>query len=64
MDQDGSVRAPTYILVAVDQVAEMVGIANRSEVVRGVLASAKEDVLEERDPAFAGSIQRASVAVA
>ncbi|MDQ3606603.1 MAG: hypothetical protein M3418_10535 [Gemmatimonadota bacterium] len=63
-DQDVSVRVPTYILVAVDQMAEMVGIANRSEVVRGVLASAKEDVLEERDPEFASSIQRAIAAVA
>jgi hypothetical protein len=39
--------------------AEMVGIKNRSEVVRGILASAKEDVLEDHDPALAGGMQRA-----
>ncbi|HEX8212489.1 MAG TPA: hypothetical protein VF584_20095 [Longimicrobium sp.] len=52
-------RVPSYILVAVDQMAEMVGIKNRSEVVRGILASAKEDVLEDHDPALAGGMQRA-----
>ena len=58
-DQDVSVRVPSYILVAVDQMAEMVGIKNRSEVVRGILASAKEDVLEDRDPVLAGGMERA-----
>lgn len=58
-DQDVSVRVPSYILVAVDQMAGMVGIKNRSEVVRGILASAKEDVLEENDPALSGAMARA-----
>ncbi len=63
-DRDVSVRVPTYILVAVDQMADLVGIGSRSEILRGILASAKEDVLEERDPEFAGSMERAISAVA
>lgn len=58
-DQDVSVRVPSYVLVAVDQMAEMVGIKNRSEVVRGILVSAKEDVLEDHDPELAGAMERA-----
>jgi len=58
-DQDVSVRVPSYILLAVDQMAGIVGIRNRSEVVRGILASAKEDVLEENDPALSGAMARA-----
>jgi hypothetical protein len=50
---------PSYILLAVDQMAGIVGIRNRSEVVRGILASAKEDVLEENDPALSGAMARA-----
>jgi hypothetical protein len=63
-DRDVSVRVPTYILVAVDQMADLVGIDSRSEVLRGILASAKEDVLEEQDPGFVGSMERAISAVA
>ncbi len=63
-NRDVSVRVPTYILVAVDQMAALVGIESRSEVLRGILASAKEDVLEEQDPEFAGAMERAISAVA
>lgn len=60
---DVSVRVPSYILLAVDEMAKLVGIANRSEVVRGILASAKEDILESGDPDLLGEMQRAIAAV-
>lgn len=63
-DSDVSVRVPTHVLVAVGQMADLVGIASFSEVLRGILASAKEDVLEEQDPEFAGSMERSISAVA
>jgi hypothetical protein len=62
-DQDVSVRVPSYILVAVDQMARTIGIKNRSEVVRGILVSAKEDVLEDRHPELGEAMERA-IAVA
>jgi hypothetical protein len=63
-DHEVSVRVPSYILVGVDQMAEMVGIGSRSEVIRGILASAKDDVLEGNDKHFATSMERAIAAVA
>jgi hypothetical protein len=62
-DQDVSVRVPVYIVLAVDEMAERVGIGGRSEVIRGILAAAKEDVLEEGDPEFVRSMERAISAV-
>ena len=64
VDMDVSVRVPTYILIAVDQMAEVVGIENRSEVVRGILAAAKKDILEDGDPELAEQMQRSIAAVA
>lgn len=61
---DVSVRVPSYILLAADQMAKLVGIANRSEVVRGILVSAKMDVLESGDPDLMSDMQRAIAAVA
>lgn len=63
-DRDVSVRVPTYILIAVDQMADLVAIGSRSEVLRGILVSAKGDVLEDRDREFAGAMERAISAVA
>lgn len=63
-DQDVSVRVPEYIVLSVDQMADLVGIDGRSEVVRGILAAAKVDVLEEQDQQFTNSMERAIAAVA
>ena len=61
---DVSVRVPTYVLLMVDQMAQLAGIANRSEVVRGILASAKKDVLDGRDPELIDAMQRSIAAIA
>jgi len=63
-DLDLSVRIPSHIMVAVDDMAELVGIDTRADVVRGVLVTAKEDVLDEHDPALVEAMGRALSAVA
>ncbi|MDP2957957.1 MAG: hypothetical protein Q8N53_16130 [Longimicrobiales bacterium] len=63
-DHGLSVRVPSHVLVAVDDMAELVGVATRTDVFRGVIATAKEDVLDERDPALAHLMERALSAVA
>jgi hypothetical protein len=63
-DHEVSVRVPEYILLAVDQMAELVGIDSRSEVVRGIVAAGKVDILEEQDREFTHSMERAIAAVA
>jgi hypothetical protein len=59
-----SVRVPSHVLIAVDDMAALVGISTRTDVFRGVLATAKEDLLDEHDPALAGTMERALTAVA
>lgn len=62
-DHDLSVRVPSHILIAVDDMAETVGIPSRSDVTRCALAAAKEDVLDNHDPEFAQAVQTALTAV-
>ncbi len=63
-EADVSVRVPTHVLLMVDEMAELVGIANRSEVVRAILASAKKDVLDGQDPDLVDSMQHSIAAIA
>jgi hypothetical protein len=62
-DLDLSVRRPSSVMVAVDDMAALVGIDTRAGVIRGVLATAKEDALDEHDPALVEAISRALSAV-
>jgi hypothetical protein len=62
-DHDLSVRVPAHILIAVDDMAEIVGIPSRSDVTRCALAAAKEDVLDNHDPVFARALETALTAV-
>ncbi|HEX9709968.1 MAG TPA: hypothetical protein VGB42_08410 [Candidatus Thermoplasmatota archaeon] len=63
-DDDLSVRVPLHLLIAMDEMAERVGIATRTDVLRGLLVMAKEDLLEERDPDLVRAVRQAIVAVA
>ncbi len=62
-DAEISVRVPTEILADVDGMAAKVGIPNRTEVVKALLASAKEDVLDEHEPEMDAMMRRAFAAV-
>ncbi len=63
-DHDLSVRVPSHIMIAVDDMAERVGIGTRSEVFRGVPATAKEEVLDGGDAGLTERVARALAAVA
>ena len=62
--RDISVRVPSHILIALDDMAALVGIQTRTDVFRGVIAAAKQALLDEQDPALAESMGRALSAVA
>ncbi len=63
-DLDLSLRIPSSTMVAVDDMARILGIDTRADVIRGVLVTAKEDVLDEQDPALIEALERALSAVA
>lgn len=63
-DHDLSVRVPTHVVIAMDDMARRVGIPTRSDVVRGVLVAAKEEVLDEHDPSLLEAVRRALMAIA
>ncbi len=58
-DRDLSLRVSAAVLANVDAAAGKLGIVSRSEVIRGVIVAVKEDVLDERNPAWAESMLRA-----
>lgn len=62
-DHDLSVRVPAHTLLGVDQMMELTGVQNRSEVVRGVLVAAKDEVLDERNPELEVVMRRALTAI-
>jgi hypothetical protein len=57
-DHELSVRIPAMLLVEMDEAAARVGIASRTTVVKGLLALAKDDVLDGRDEALANTMRR------
>ncbi len=63
-DHELSVRVPSHIMAAVDDMATLVGISTRTDVFRGLLAAAKQDLLDEHNPALVKSMGRALAAVA
>lgn len=63
-DHDLSVRVPLHVLHAVDDVAELVGMGTRSDVVRALLVVAKHNVLDGADPSLSENLRRALAATA
>src|SRR5215213_6220189 len=51
-DQDISIKVPARILSAVDSTAKLMGMNSRTEVVKGVIAAAKTDILDRHDKAL------------
>lgn len=62
-DQEISIRIPAELLVQVDEAAAKVGIESRTAVIKGLLAVAKEDVLDGRDELLGNTLRRALAAV-
>jgi hypothetical protein len=62
-DQDISIKVPARVLLAVDSTARAMGMNSRAEVVKGVIATAKEDILDRRDKALEERLRGALVAV-
>jgi hypothetical protein len=62
-DQDISVKVPTRVLSAVDSTAKLMGMNSRAEVVKGVIATVKEAILDHRDKALEERLRGALAAV-
>jgi hypothetical protein len=62
-DQDISVKVPARVLAAVDSTAKRMGMNSRADVVKGVIATAKEDILDRRDKLLEERLRGALVAV-
>ena len=62
-DQDISVKVPARLLSAVDSTARKMGMSSRAAVVKGVIATAKEAILDRRDKALEERLRGAIVAV-
>lgn len=62
-DQEVSIRIPAELLVQVDEAAANVGIESRTTVIKGLLAVAKEDVLDGGDEVLGSTMRRALAAV-
>jgi hypothetical protein len=62
-DQDISVKVPARVLSAVDSTAKQMGMNSRAEVVKGVIATAKEAILDHRDKGLEERLRGALVAV-
>lgn len=63
-DHSLSVRVPSAVVLAMDDMAALIGIQSRTDVIRGVLVAAKEHVLDEHDPELAASMDQTLTAVA
>jgi hypothetical protein len=62
-DHELSVRIPALLLVEMDEAAARAGIPSRTAVVKGLLALAKEDVLDGRDEVLGNTMRRVLAAV-
>jgi hypothetical protein len=62
-DHELSVRVPAELVVHVDEAAARAGIPSRTAVVKGLLALAKEDVLDGRDEVLGKTMRRVLAAV-
>ena len=62
-DQEISIKVPVRVLSAVDSTARRMGMSSRAEVVKGVIATAKEAILDRRDRALEERLRGAIVAV-
>jgi hypothetical protein len=62
-DHELSVRVPAELVVRVDEAASRVGIESRTAVIKGLLAVAKEDVLDGRNEVLGNTIRRVLAAV-
>jgi hypothetical protein len=62
-DHELSVRIPALLLVEMDEAAARVGVPSRTAVVKGLLALAKEDVLDGRDEVLGNTMRRVLAAV-
>ena len=62
-DHELSVRVPAELVVQVDEAAARVGIPSRTAVIKGLLAIAKEDVLDGRDEVLGNTMRRVLAAV-
>jgi hypothetical protein len=62
-DQDISIKVPARVLSAVDRTAKRMGMNSRAEVVKGVIATAKEDILDRHDKVLEERLRGALVAV-
>ena len=62
-DHELSVRIPALLLIEMDEAAAKVGIASRTAVVKGLLALAKDDVLDGHDEVLGNTMRRVLAAV-
>lgn len=62
-DHDLSVRIPAMLLVEMDEAAARMGIPSRTAVIKGLLALAKDDVLDGRDEVLGNTMRRVLAAV-
>lgn len=62
-DHELSVRIPALLLIEMDEAAARVGIESRTAVIKGLLAVAKEDVLDGRDEVLGNTMRRVLAAV-
>jgi hypothetical protein len=62
-DHELSIRVPAELVVRVDEAASRVGIESRTAVVKGLLAVAKEDVLDGRNEVLGNTMRRVLAAV-
>jgi hypothetical protein len=62
-DHELSVRVPAELVIQVDEAAARMGIESRTAVIKGLLAVAKEDVLDGRDEVLGNTMRRVLAAV-
>jgi hypothetical protein len=62
-DHELSVRIPALLLIEMDEAAARAGIPSRTAVVKGLLALAKEAVLDGRDEVLGNTMRRVLAAV-
>lgn len=62
-DHELSVRVPAELVIRLDEAAAKAGIGSRTAVIKGLLAVAKEDVLDGRDEVLGNTMRRVLAAV-
>lgn len=63
VDEEISLRVPVTTLLAADDMASREGIPTRSDLIRALLATAKEEILDGTDPELAATVRRGLSAV-